>query len=302
LAEVATLYLLGIGDLTEPYYWLCILLISMPFVLVCFLLVRFVASLSLRDVLHLSLYPIGAGVFTGAAFALVASAVVGLLVAVGYIPDIKYVLTQWGEEEQLIAVNLRVLRDCQKAQSLIFTILATGLQEAYTGLKHPFDEISWLRPTIAFLYLVIAARFFMAAVDRRKPAVFGVVLLAALVATGATYFSLFAYLDRNLKTSGCADNLDKLGLERMAESALKNFAAGINDDEDDSTWDVSYRAEGRVLFCTWRSKQPLTNMEGFHRAVRKIQTNALEMYCANEEKNDGYLRNLKGYGLKHLQR
>jgi hypothetical protein len=33
----------------------------------------------------------GAGVFTGAAVALVASAVVGLLVAVGYIPEIKLI-------------------------------------------------------------------------------------------------------------------------------------------------------------------------------------------------------------------
>src|SRR6185369_14650164 len=33
LAEVATLHLLGIGDLAEPYYWLFILLTSIPFVL-----------------------------------------------------------------------------------------------------------------------------------------------------------------------------------------------------------------------------------------------------------------------------
>ena len=99
LAEVATLYLLGIGSLTEPYYWLFILLTSIPFVLFSFLLVRLVAPLSFKDVLHLSFYPIGAGVFTGAAFALVASAVVGLLVAVGYIPEIKYDFTQWGELE-----------------------------------------------------------------------------------------------------------------------------------------------------------------------------------------------------------
>ena len=53
-AEVTTLYLLGIGSLTEPYYWLVIILTSIPFVLLCFLLVRLVASLSLKDVLHLS--------------------------------------------------------------------------------------------------------------------------------------------------------------------------------------------------------------------------------------------------------
>jgi hypothetical protein len=97
LAEVATLYLLGIGNLTEPYYWLFILLTTIPFVLFCFLLVRLVAPLSLKDVLHLSFYPIGAGVFAGAVFALVASAVI----AVGYIPTIKYDFTQSGEMEQL---------------------------------------------------------------------------------------------------------------------------------------------------------------------------------------------------------
>ena len=89
LAEVATLYLLGIGTLTEPYYWLFILLTSIPFVLICFLLVRLVAPLPFKDVLHLSFYPIGAGVFAGAVFALVASAIVALLVAVGFIPDIR---------------------------------------------------------------------------------------------------------------------------------------------------------------------------------------------------------------------
>ena len=66
LAEVATLYLLGIGNLTEPYYWLVIVLTSIPFVLFAFLFVRFVSPVSFKDVLHLSLYPIGAGVFTGA--------------------------------------------------------------------------------------------------------------------------------------------------------------------------------------------------------------------------------------------
>ena len=36
LAEVATLYLLGIGNMAEPYYWLFILLTSIPVVLFCF--------------------------------------------------------------------------------------------------------------------------------------------------------------------------------------------------------------------------------------------------------------------------
>ena len=60
LAEVGTLALLGIGNLTEPYCWLVIVLTSIPFVLISFVLVSRVAPLSLKDVLHLSFYPIGA--------------------------------------------------------------------------------------------------------------------------------------------------------------------------------------------------------------------------------------------------
>jgi len=43
LAEVATLYLLDVGNLTERYCWIFILLTSIPFVLLSFLSVRFVA-------------------------------------------------------------------------------------------------------------------------------------------------------------------------------------------------------------------------------------------------------------------
>jgi hypothetical protein len=184
---VATLYLLGIGNLTEPYFWLFILLTSMPFVFVCFLLVTLVAPLSFKDVLHLSFHPIGAGVFAGAAFALVASAVVALLVAFGSIPPIKYDLAQWqlGSEEQGVAVLRRVLYDCLKEDSLLFTVLSPGFH----------DAISWLRPVIAVLYLIIAACVFMAAVERRKSIVFATVIVAALVATGATYLSLRTYFN-----------------------------------------------------------------------------------------------------------
>jgi hypothetical protein len=56
LAEVATLYLLRIGGLSEPYYWLFVLLTSIPFVLFTFLLVRLVAPLSLRDVAYRILF------------------------------------------------------------------------------------------------------------------------------------------------------------------------------------------------------------------------------------------------------
>jgi hypothetical protein len=110
------------------------------------LVVRLVAPLSFKDVLHLSLYPISAGVFTGAAAALVASMVVGLLVAVGYIPGIKYDFTQFGGMDQLIAVNNRALHDCLKAESLLYTILATGMQEAYTGLKPPIRAVHRIAP------------------------------------------------------------------------------------------------------------------------------------------------------------
>ena len=295
LAEVATLYLLGIGGLTEPYYWLFILLTSIPFFLLSFLVVRLVAPLSFKDVLHLSLYPIGAGVFTGAAAALVASMVVGLLVAVGYIPEIKYDFTQFGGMDQLIAVNNRALHDCLKAESLLYTILATGMQEAYTGLKPPIDVISYLRPTIGVLYLVVAARFFMAAVDRRKALVFSLVLLAAVVATGATVISLAAYFHWEEERSGCTENLAQVGLDRMAESALKEFAREMQASptaKDNPVWDISVRAEGRTLSYAYRYKRPIAmGALAFDSFMRERQKDLIKSHCSDDD--DFVLKMLK---------
>ena len=291
LAEVATLHVLGIGGLTEPYYWLFILLTSIPFVLLAFVLVRLVAPLSFKDVLHLSLYPIGTGVFAGAAFALVASGVVGLLVAIGYLDEIKYDVSQIGNDDQVIAVLRRAKQDCLKEASLMYTILATGLQEAYVDLKHPFDELSWLRPAIAVLYLGIAASVFMAAVIHRKWLVFALVLFAAVAATGANFLSLAYYIDWSSTRSSCEDekNLAKLGLARMAESALVEFAAKLNQRKGTDLWDDSVRAEGRTLVFTYRFKRPI-EMGLLHRVVSRWQKHNLEGHCA--ERTGWYLRGL----------
>jgi hypothetical protein len=142
LAEVAVLHLVGIGGLTELYYWLVILLTSIPFVLISFVLIRLVQPLPLRDVVHLSLHPIGAGVFAGAAFALIVAAGVTLLIAIGHIDEIRYDFSQYGAEEQMVAVYKQTLHECLKHQSLPYTVLAAGLGDAYQGLKSPVDNIS----------------------------------------------------------------------------------------------------------------------------------------------------------------
>ena len=113
------------------------------------MLVRLVAPLSLKDVLHLSFYPVGAGIFAGAAFALVASAVVAALIAVGFIPDIKFDFSQWALGEGLSCNAFdRIVFDCLKERSLLYTIVVAGLGDGYTNLKFPFGYISYIRPTI----------------------------------------------------------------------------------------------------------------------------------------------------------
>ena len=244
-AEVATLYLLGIGNLAEPYYWIFIVLTAISFVLICFLLVRLVAPL--KDVLHLSFHPIGAGVFAGAFFALLASAVVALLIVVGFIPEIKYDLTQWGNDQQVTQVLKLAVYDCLKQESLLFQIVASGMGEAYTKLKAPIDDLSYIRPLTTVLYLLIAARVFMVAVDHRKPAVFGLVVLGALISTVAIYQTFKAYGDWT-RTSDCLkDNkVVQGGWDRYGESALKEFARGMNQDNPTT---IAQLADGCVSRC-----------------------------------------------------
>jgi hypothetical protein len=271
LAEVATLHLLGIGNLAEPYYWLCILLTSIPFVLICFLLVRLVVPLPFKDVLHLSFYPIGAGIFAGAVFALVASAVVALLVATGSIPDIKFDFSQWGEQQQGEAVFKRVIYDCLKGESLLLSVVASGFGEAYTNLKPPIDALSYLRPLIAVLYLFIAARFFMVAVDRRKPMVFGVVVLAAILATVANYFTVKAYFHwKGAHTSCKDDKIQALGDDRFAESALKEIARTAQKEIARIT------AQKEIA----REETPIVDMVDFYHWVAQRQQSDLKDHCS----------------------
>jgi hypothetical protein len=154
-----------------------------------------------------------------------------LLASLGFIPEIRYDFTQWGEEAQTLAVNKAVLRDCLKQNSLVYTIVAAGLQGAYEQLKPPIDMVSYLRPIIGVLYLLVAAWFFRAAIHRRKAAVFS---MAALVATGINVGALAYYLDWNFKASGCEENLPERGLDRMAESALRDLARRAEQSATDN--------------------------------------------------------------------
>jgi hypothetical protein len=273
---------LGIGNLTEPFFWVAVLLIGVPFVFCCFVFVRFVAPLTFKDVLHLSLYPIGAGVFTGAAFTLVASAVVALLVAAGLIPEIKFDFGQWGGEAQLVAVKQQVLNECLKQESFVFTVLAAALQEPYTKLRPPIDALSYLRPAITVLYFVIAALMFKAAVDRRKGVIFGLVLLAAFVATAATALSLGVYLTRKIENSSCQENLTDRTLNRVGESMLKRFASDMEvapGIKDNAVFAISISAQGRTVNWIYRFKAPV-NLSEFYRANSQQQKGLYEARCS----------------------
>ena len=210
---------------------------------------------------HLSLYPVGAGVFSGAVVALVASAVVALLVAIGYIADIKYdpILLAQDRFNDFTGLYQNVLYDSLEHRSLVFKIVAAGLERPYSELRTPIDDLSYLRPVIAVLYLFIAACLFMAVVRRRKGVVFGAVCLAAVIATAANVLLFAVYLHSAFDDSDCAQNLYQLGFDSFGESALKKLAANVQTSpavKDNPTWNISVQAEGRTLNYVYRFKQP----------------------------------------------
>ena len=96
--------------------------------------------------------------------------------------------------------------------------------------------------------------------------VFGMVLLAALASTTANYLSLRTYVDWKSDNSNCAERtqLAKLGLNRAAESALKEMARGVQAEvKNNYLFDVSVGAEGRTLSYTYRFKRPWPIRERF---------------------------------------
>jgi hypothetical protein len=210
---------------------------------------------------------------------------VALLVAVGFIPEIKYDFTQWGDEEQVVHGFQMAFRDCLIRESFVYTVVATGLQEAYSNLKPPIDALSYLRPLIGLLYLVVAASAFTAIVERRKPMVFGAVLVAALLATGANIAALKAYLDWNPDNAGCEEQLEKgqIGVDRIRDSALPKMAADLNSSaKPNDVLERRCQADGRTMLCTYRLKR-VVDPETFNRMIKEQQKYYLEGYCSGQE-------------------
>jgi len=108
------------------------------------------------------------------------------------------------------------------------------------------------------------------------------VLLAALVATGANFLSLRTFFEWNFKNSGCEKNLAERGFDPVAESALKEFALKLDTSKkDNTTWDVSVRAEGRTLIYAFRLKRPIVDMGAFNSFVSQRQKEVLEGHCSD---------------------
>ena len=182
------------------------------------------------------------------------------------------------------------MTDCLKESSLLYTIVAAGLGDGYSNVKYPFGHISNIRPIITLLYLIIAAMFFMAAVERRKPVVFGMVLLAALMSTGAIVQSLGSYLAWSFEQSRCkADEMAERAKDRMTKLLAKQRAQELQAELDKSNldkasvWGVSVQAEGRGLNYTYRFKKPMPTDEGFvYRANGLMQKQLLSDYCSRK--------------------
>jgi hypothetical protein len=216
----------------------------------------------------------------------VASAVVGLLAATGYIHEIRYDYTQWGglEAGPPLAAYKRALYDCLRKESLAYTVLTSGLQIAYDDLKPPIDNLSYLRPVITVLYLVVAACFFMTVVERRKSVVFGVVLFAALVATSANILSLRIYFSWNFVHSDCGEKLGEIAMDRLGASALREMARGVQASvKDNELYDVSVGAEGHTISYNYRFKRTWPNPGAFSQWLAAYQNTVLNGHCSDDE-------------------
>ena len=100
----------------------------------------------------------------------------------------------------------------------------------------------------------------MSAVKHRRQTVFGLVLLAALLATGVNYVALKKYFDWKYETTRCSENLAERALSSTGDSALALVAKRAQNELDpNQLWDRS--------ISSYRLKQPISDMAEFQRFV-----------------------------------
>jgi hypothetical protein len=135
---------------------------------------------------------------------------------------------------------------------------------------------------VAIVYLFGAAWVFMSAVKHRRQTVFGLVLLAALLATGVNYVALKKYFDWKYETTRCSENLAERALSSTGDSALALVAKRAQNELDpNQLWDRSITVDGRTILSSYRLKQPISDMAEFQRFVNQRQKGLLEIYCAS---------------------
>jgi hypothetical protein len=135
------------------------------------------------------------------------------------------------------------------------------------------------QPEAGLRFLVIAARAFMVAVNHRRLLVFGLVVLAALVATGANVFLLKTYINWEYENSDCETKLTKIAVDRTAESQLKKVAGERTLDDD--LWHVSAHAEGHSLIFEHHFKKPV-DPTGFSRLLAVLQQTSINVECNDQ--------------------
>lgn len=281
LAEVGMLGALGVSGGSEPFYWLAVILLALPFVLLAYLFVRLFAPISFKDSIHLSLYPIGAGLLTGAVIALLAALVVGIMVAGRLIPSVAVDFdtfdgtTMWWSH-----VKQQALNDCLIREFAIVKIVAAGLQEPFTRLRDPIGYLSFVRPLFVFVFMLVAAYFFMVAVERRKKLVFGLVVLAASV---AVYAAGSMYILVKSESSVCREQLDETVKKRvkapLAVWIAKDLDQVIRENASaDDVFEFRVAAKDGSLVMSFYDKIPLMDNQK-REAMQSARKSTYDLYC-----------------------
>ena len=118
--------------------------------------------------------------------------------------------------------------------------------------------------------------------EHRKPTVFGLVLLAALLAAGMNYVALNKYIEWKSETTRCGENLAERALNSVGHSALAVVAKKAQEElAPNQLWDRSVTVDGRTILSSFHLKQPISDMAAFQRYVSQRQKGLIEIYCAS---------------------
>lgn len=270
---------LGGGALNEIYYWVLTLILVAAFVLLLSVPLSIGRSPQFTNVLHVSLFTIGASCFVASLFfALGALAILGLY-SVGYIPNFVMDPAAFGNFE---AIAMNAYRECMADQNLLMRVIL-GANFSVDTIIPPISYLPYVRTAIFAFYIIPLVMALAHLLKRSALLVGGSAFASLALLVLAMAWGIVKLDERVYQNTDCSKISIDVAVKHTTASQLRRLAEGMASTfKQESSAGVVFKkveVDGRSLVVTIEVDTVLVGPVEMKRRIEAWRLAFQSAYC-----------------------